>query len=148
MSESYDQTKLLSDANITNWEHHLLSKLFAYPIMDVAIRQGVPFVAIKPTVNDLFDDEITRKYANGVELNEDSLKDFLSALNFFEKTEFRHKEEEAKICALLASSYSEEAQMSLRTNKEYVLAENNNYYYDMYTIAKAAHTRVTSLSVA
>ena len=38
--------------------------------------------------------------------------------------------------------------MSLRTNKEYVLAENNNNYYDMYTIAKAAYTRVTSFSVA
>ena len=151
MSESYDQTKLLSDANVTNWDHHLRSKLLAYPVMGVAIRQGVPYVAIKPTVNDLFDDEITRKYtrrANGVELNEDSRKDFLSALNFFEKTEFRRKEEEAKICALLASSYSGEAQMSLRTNKEYTLAENNNNSYDMYTIAKAAHTRVTSFSVA
>ena len=98
MSESYDQTKLLSDGNVTNWEHHLLSKLFAYPIMGVAIRQGVPFVAIKPTVNDLFDDEITRKYAIGVELNEDSLKDFLSALNFFEKTELIQRRRSQDLC--------------------------------------------------
>lgn len=151
MSESYDPTKLLSDANVTNWDYHLRSKLFAFPIMGVAIRQGIPFVAIKPTVNDLFDDGNTRKYthrANGIELNEESRKDFLRSLEFFEKTEFRRKDEEAKICALLASSYSEEAQMTLRSNKEYILAENTNNSFDMYTIAKAAHTRVTSFAVA
>jgi hypothetical protein len=38
--------------------------------------------------------------------------------------------------------------MLLRTNQTYVAAANDNDSYKMYTAAKAAHTRVTSFSVA
>lgn len=42
-SESYDVTKLLTNLNITNWDHHLREKLSAYPIMGKAIRKGTPY---------------------------------------------------------------------------------------------------------
>ena len=55
-SESYDATKLLNNLNITNWDHHLREKLSAYPFMGKAIRKGIPYEVIKPTVDDLFED--------------------------------------------------------------------------------------------
>ena len=150
MSELYDSSKLLNNLNVAKWDHHLREKLSAYPIMGKAIRKGIPFEAIEPTVDDLFKDG-ARKYthrANSTNLDSESRKDFLSACITFEKTEVRRNEEEAKICALITSSFSEEAKMLLRSNKTYVDAADDNDSYKMYTAAKAAHTRVTSFSVA
>ena len=45
-SESYDTTKLLTDLNITNWDHHLREKLSAYPIIGKAIRKGTQLLMI------------------------------------------------------------------------------------------------------
>jgi hypothetical protein len=149
-SESYDATKLLTNLNITNWDHHLREKLSAYPIMGKAIRKGIPHEAIKPTVDDLFADG-ARMYSyreDSTNLDNESRKDFLSACTTYEKKEDRRNEEEAKICALITSSFSEEAKMLLRSNKTYVLAADDNDSFAMYTIAKAAHTRVTSFAVA
>ena len=149
-SESYDATKLLTNLNITNWDHHLREKLSAYPIMGKAIRKGVPYEVIKPTVDDLFEDG-ARMYSyreDSTNLDNESRKDFLSACTDFKKNEARRNDEEAKICALITSSFSEEAKMLLRSNKTYVLAADDNDSFAMYTIAKAAHTRVTSFAVA
>jgi hypothetical protein len=74
-------------------------------------------------------------------LDSESRKDFLSACTTYEKKEDRRNEEEAKICALITSSFSEEAKMLLRSNK----TADDNDSFAMYTIAKAAHTRVTYL---
>jgi hypothetical protein len=38
--------------------------------------------------------------------------------------------------------------MQLRTNAAYILAANSNNSFQMYTVAKAAHTRATSFAVA
>jgi len=38
--------------------------------------------------------------------------------------------------------------MHLRSNRNYVLAADNNDSYGIYTTAKATHTRVTSFDVA
>ena len=38
--------------------------------------------------------------------------------------------------------------MQLRTNSAYIQAANNNNSFQMYTLAKAAHTRATSFAVA
>ena len=85
---------------------------------------------------------------NSTNLDIESRKDFLSACTTYEKKEDRRNEEEAKICALITSSFSEEAKMLLRSNKTYVLAADDNDSFAMYTIAKAVHTRVTSFAVA
>ena len=149
-SESYDTTKLLTNLNITNWDHHLREKLSAYPIMGKAIRKGTRYIVIEPTADDLFSNG-ARMYSylpHSMNLDKESRKDFLSACTDFNKTEARRIDEEAKICALITSSFSEEAKMLLRSNKTYVLAADDNDSFAMYTIAKAAHTRVTSFAVA
>ena len=118
--------------NVTKWDHHLREKLSAYPIMGKAI----PHEAIKPTVDDLFDDG-SRMYSyreDSTNLDNESCKDFLSACTTYEKKENRRNGEEAK--------------MLLRSNKTYVLAADDNDSFAVYTIAKAAHTRVTSFAVA
>jgi hypothetical protein len=109
--------------------------------MGKAIRKGIPHEAIKPTVDDLFADG-ARMYSyreDSTNLDNESRKDFLSACTTYEKKEDRRNEEEAKICALITSSFSEEAKMLLRSNKTYVLAADDNDSFAMYTIAKAAH---------
>jgi hypothetical protein len=150
MSELYDSSKLLNNLNAAKWDYHLREKLSAYPIMGKAIRKGIPFKATKPTVDDLFEDggRMYTHRVNSINLDSESRKDFLSACIMFEKTEVRRNEEEAKICALITSSFSEEAKMLLRSNKTYVKAADDNDSYKMYTADKAAHTRVTSFSVA
>ena len=55
-------TKLLTLTNVTPWNIYLLELLFAYPDMGVAIRSGTPFELIKPTIDDLFEDTVTRMY--------------------------------------------------------------------------------------
>ena len=97
--------------------------------MGVAIRSGVPFKLNKPTMLDTFEDSNTRKYIfrqDGVTLDNESRKDFLSAIITYEKLEARRKDEEARACALITSSFSEEAKMKLRTKAAYILAANSN----------------------
>ena len=133
---TYPPTKLLTLTNVTPWNIYLLELLFAYPDMGVAIRSGTPFELIKPTIDDLLEDTVIRMYTfktDGITLTTESRKDFLYAT----------KDEEAKVCALIVSSYSEEAKMQLRTN-----TANDNNSFQMYALAKAAHTRATSFAVA
>ena len=144
-------TKLLTLTNVTPWNIYLLELLFAYPDMGVAIRLGTPSELIKPTIDDLFEDTVTRMYTykrDGVTLTTDSRKDFLYATKDYAKLEKGRKDEEAKVCALIVSSFSEEAKMQLRTNSAYFQAANDNNSFQMYTLAKAAHTRATSFAVA
>jgi len=151
MSNTYDSKKLLSNLNVTNWDHHICELLSAFPIMGRAIRTGVPFIPRPPTFNDLFADGVTRKYhfrTDGITLDGESRKDFTNACSTFEKSEVRREEEQAKICGLLISSFSEEAKMLLRSNRAYISAANTNDSYEIYKTAKAAHTRVTSFAVA
>ena len=115
-SESYDTTKLLTNLNITNWDHHLREKLSAYPIMGKAIRKGIPYKVIKPTVDDLFEDG-ARMYSylpHSTNLDKESRKDFLSACTDFKKNEARRNDEEAKICALITSRASGTAEEPLQ----------------------------------
>ena len=61
---------------------------------------------------DTFEDSNTRKYVfrqDGVSLDNESRKDFLSAIIIYEKLEARRNDEEARACALITSSFSEEA---------------------------------------
>ena len=123
MSQSltYPSNKLLSLTNVTPWNIYLLELLFAFPDMGVAIRSGVPFVLNEPTMDDRFKNSNTRKYTfrqDGVTLDGESRKDFLSAITTYEKLEARRKDEEARACALITSSFSEEAKMQLRTNAD------------------------------
>jgi hypothetical protein len=71
-------------------------------------------------MNDMFKDFNTRKYTfrqDGVTLDNESRKDFLTAVTNYEKLE---EEEEARACALITFSFSKEAKMQLRTNAAYI----------------------------
>ena len=112
MSQSltYPYNKLLSLTNVTPWNIYLLELLFAFPDMGVAIDDR--FKLNEPTMNDRFKNSNTRKYTfrqDGVTLDGDSRKDFLSAITTYEKLEARRKDEEARACALITSSFSEDS---------------------------------------
>jgi len=137
---TYPATKLLTLTNVTQWNIYLLELLFAYPDMGIAIRSGTPFELIKSTIDDLLEDTVIRMYTYK--------RDFLYATKDYAKLEKGRKDEEAKVCALIVSSFSVEAKMQLRTNSAYIQAANDNNSFQMYTLAKAAHARATSFAVA
>jgi hypothetical protein len=123
MTESYESSypsaSLLTIHNVSNWVHYLQRKLTAYPDKGQAIRQEKPFVLTQPNVNDLFPETNIRKYNiqpdNLTTLTDSSRQDFLKVNSTFEKRDQRRREEEAKVCTLILSSLSEEAQMHLRS---------------------------------
>ena len=105
---TYPSTKLLTLTNVTPRNIYLIELLFAYPAR-IAIRSSTPFELIKPTIDDLFEDTVTRMYTykrDGITLTTDSRKDFLSATKDYAKLEKGRKDEEAKVCALIVSSFS------------------------------------------
>jgi hypothetical protein len=123
---SYLSTKLLSIHNVNNWELYILEKLSIYPDVGQAIRRGVPFDPARPTTNDLFPGTALRMYSflptDLTTLDPPSLLDFRSAIKTFDKLERLRRDEEAKVCHLLISSFSEEAKMLLRSVPAFVTA--------------------------
>ena len=85
---------------------------------------------------------------NQTALTESSLNNFLKAKSNFEKRDQRRREEEAKVCHLILSSLSEEAQMHLRSVGAFTKAIDDNDSYAMFTIAKNEHSRSSSFAVA
>jgi hypothetical protein len=81
-------------------------------------------------------------------LDPPSLLDFRSAVKTFDKLERLRRDEEAKVCHLLISSFSEEAKMLLRSVPAFVAAFNDNDSFAMYRIAKESHTCASSFAVA
>ena len=80
---------------------------------------------------------------NPTSLTESSFNNFLKAKSNFEK-----REKEAKVCHLILSSLSEEAQMHLRSVGAFTKAIDDNDSYAMFTIAKVEHSRSSSFAVA
>jgi len=138
--------------NVINWEHQLKIKLTAFPDIGQAIRTKTPYVLAKPTIDDLIEDTNIRMYnlqpENPTALTESSLNNFLKAKSNFEKRDQRRREEEAKVCHLILSSLSEEAQMHLRSVGAFTKAIDDNDSYAMFTIAKNEHSRSSSFAVA
>ena len=151
-STTYPATMLLTMTNVINWEHQLKNKLTAFPDIGQAIRTKTPYVLARPTIDDLIEDTNIRMYnlqpENPTALTESSLNNFLKAKSNFEKRDQRRREEEAKVCHLILSSLSEEAQMHLRSVGAFTKAINDNDSYAMFTIAKHEHSRSSSFAVA
>jgi len=143
---------LLSINNVSNWDHHLKLKLTAFPDVGSAIRKGTAFVLTPPTVNDLIEGTLTRKYnfqlALPQVLTESSLNNFLKAQAAFKKEDKDRRDEEAKVCHLIHSSLSEEASLHLRSVAAFMTASDDNDSFAMYTIAKNEHSRSSSFAVA
>ena len=73
-------------------------------------------------------------------LDPPNLLDFRSAVKTFDKLERLRRDEEAKVCHLLISSFSEEAKMLLRSVHAFVTAFNDYDSFAMHRIAKESHT--------
>jgi len=106
------------------------------------IRRGGPFDPARPTTNDLF------RPTDLTSLDLPSLLDFRSAVKTFDKLERLRRDEKAKVCHLLISSFSEEAKMLLRSVLAFVTVFNDNDSFAMYCIAKDNHTCTSSFAVA
>jgi hypothetical protein len=81
-------------------------------------------------------------------LTDASLTNFLKAQAAFKKDDKDRRDEEAKVCRLILSSLSDEAQMLLRSVDAFNKAVDDNDSYAMYTIAKDEHSRSSSFAVA
>jgi len=84
---------------------------------------------------------------NPTSLTESSLNNFLKAKSNFEQRDQRRREEEAKVCHLILSSLSEEAQMHLRSVGAFTKAIDDNDSYAVFSIAKDEHSRSSSFAV-
>jgi hypothetical protein len=73
---------------------------------------------------------------------------FRSAVKTFDKLERLRRDEKAKVCHLLISSFYEEAKMLLRLVLAFVTVFNDNDSFAMYCIAKDNHTCTSSFAVA
>jgi hypothetical protein len=107
---------------VNNWELYILEKHSIYPDVGQAICRGVPFDPARPTTDDLFRGTALRMYS------------FLPKT--FDKLERLRRDEEAKVCHLLISSFSEEAKMLLRSVLAFVTAFNDNDSFAMYRITE------------
>jgi hypothetical protein len=111
---------------VNNWELYILEKLSIYPDVGQAIRRGVPFDPARPTTNDLFPGTALRMYSflptDLTTLDPPRLLDFRSAVKTFDKLERLRRDEEAKLCHLLISSFSEETKMLLPDSETQVLS--------------------------
>jgi hypothetical protein len=143
---------LLSINNATNWEYYMKNKLTAFPDIGLAIRNMTPYVLTKPTINDLIEDSNVRMYnyqANDpTTLTDSSLTNFLKAKAAFKTEDKNRRDEEAKVCHLILSSLSDEAQMDLRSVVAFTKATDDNDSYAMFSIAKDEHSRSSSFAVA
>ena len=151
-SMTFLPSMLLSINNVSNWDHHLKLKLTAFPDVGSAIRKATPFILLPPTVNDLIEGTLTRKYnfqlaLPGV-LTDSSLNNFLEAQAAYKKEDKDRRDEEAKVCHLIHSSLSEEASLHLRSVAAFLTASDDNDSYGMYSIAKNEHSRSSSFAVA
>ena len=99
--------------------------MFPHLAAGQAIRTKTPYVLARPTIDDLIEDTNIRMYNlqpdNPASLTASSLNSFLKAKSNFEK-----REEEAKVCHLILSSLSEEAQMHLRSVGAFTKAIDDN----------------------
>ena len=87
------------------------------PVRVTSSRLKPYFLVLMPLKRsyDLFKGINTKKYGfkrDDVTLTGESRKDFLNSMNLYSKLEARRKDEEAKVCALITSSFSEEASSS------------------------------------
>ena len=127
--------------------YYFLDCMSAYPVIGSAIRNGKKFVLPVPSAEDTMINSLERKYNFSIidgqpVLTKTSRNALRIAQDKFILANDKRIEEEAKVCTLLKSSFSEEISMMLRSNLEYVNADNSNDSFEMYRLVKAltAHT--------
>ena len=149
----YPTEKLLSVSNAQTWDYYFLDSMSAYPVIGSAIRNGKKFVLPVPSAEDTMINSLERKYNFSIidgqpVLTKTSRNALRIAQDKFILANDKRIEEEAKVCTLLKSSFSEEISMMLRSNLEYVNADNSNDSFEMYRLVKALTARTSRFEVA
>ena len=150
-TSNYPASKLLSIHNVTIWQHYVFKILSAYPRVGTAIRSGIPFVIQKPSLNDFYPNSMIKIYpTTGPDLAADAIShaELQKAMLHYEKLDQARIDEEAKVCAFLKLSFSEEAEMTLRAIPAFSEADLTNDSYQIYKLALDAYSCSTSFAVA
>jgi hypothetical protein len=164
MSDSfstYPEDMKLSLHNVASWDNYVQKVISAYADMGTAIRKNIPFVLHRPTTEDLFPETDVRMYHfipsalndGEVELTPRTLESsshaaFSAAMVLFMKMDKSRRDEEARLCTFLKTSFSLDVEMTLRSTPEYVDADIANDSFNMYRIARDSHACATSFYVA
>ena len=157
---TYPEDMKLSLHNVAAWENYVQKVISAYSDMGTAIRKNIPFVLHRPTTEDMFPDTDVRMYnfvptvlAEDEEtppriLDTTSHSAYSAAMVLYMKMDKSRRDEEAKLCTFLKTSFSLEAEMTLRSTPEYVVADIANDSFNMFKIARDSHACATSFYVA
>ena len=150
--EPYPKEKQLSKANLQVWDHHVLMKMMDFPDLGLAIINKKKYAIERPHRSDLFPGTTQRKYAinpsNLTELEPASMERYARDMDRHTDNLNALKKEEALFCSFLRSSFSDEAQVLLRSDPRYTAANNTNSSYDLYNVCKELHSCSSSFSVA
>ena len=150
----------LSLHNVAAWKNYVQKVISAFSDMDTAIRKSIPFVLHRPTTEDMFPDtDVLMNNFGPTVLAEDeetpprildttSHSAYSAAMVLYMKMDKSRRDEEAKLCTFLKTSFSLEAEMTLRSTPEYVVADIANDSFNMFKIARESHACATSFYVA
>jgi len=149
----YPTEKLLTLYNVKTWDYYLLDRMSAYPVIGSAIRNGKKFILPVPCADDRMINSQENRYNFSIvddrPVLTDTSRDALRiAQDYYVLAEAKRIEEEAKVCTLLKSSFSEEISLMLRTNLDYISADKGNDSFVMYHLVKAFTNRTCSFVVA
>ena len=143
MISSYPSDKYLSIVNFPIWEEYTIAQLPQFPDAGIAILKNIAFILSMPTFDDvLFPGSVIPKYqfnSSGNVLTADSQRNFRSDLITYEKAVKDFKIEQAKVCAYLKSSFSEESLLLLKNNADYLTICTDNDSFNLFKLIKRTH---------
>ena len=143
MISSYPSDKYLSIVNFPIWEEYTIAQLPQFPDAGIAILKNIAFILSMPTFDDVFfPGSLIPKYqfnSSGNVLTADSQRNFRSDLITYEKAVKDFKIEQAKVCAYLKSSFSEESLLLLKNNADYLTICTDNDSFNLFKLIKQTH---------
>jgi hypothetical protein len=122
--------------NVPNWEHYLDDKLTAFPDVDQAIRNKTPFVLIKPTINDLFEDTMDSRLMTRPSSQIPVCPTFLKLLLLSRKMTRNVVMKKPRYATLSYLPSRRKPEMHIRSVPAFKKAVDGSDSYAMFTIAK------------
>jgi len=150
--EPYPKDKLLSKSNVEVWDDHIQMKMMDYPDLGLAILNKKKYTIERPHRDDKFPHTNLRKYVQDVleptQLEPASMERYARDMDRHADALVALKKTEAEFCSLIRSSFSQEAQILLRSDPRYSAASNSISSYDLYFVCRELHSSSSSFSVA
>lgn len=148
----YPKEILLNKPNFIKWKHYIQLKMMDYPDLGLAIIKKKKYTIERPRRDDVFPGTSQRKYSMNpndlLHLESTSMERYARDMDRYSDALSALKKEEALFCSFLRSSFSEEAQVLLRSDPRYVTANMSNSSYDLYFICEELHSCSSSFSTA